>query len=373
MTRYLLFLLGCCLSFTSRAQCVFRNAFQSTLADCSVGMTWLELQTIGWPPTEQWTFSVDFVPIQPFLSHWTQIGGKWRYAVPLNAGVHTLDLPGYTDQLGTEYCWDTYVFPTDLSVTPGDCGINLRIRAALDGALPSGALMTDGLRSAGLLPLAQPYTGLGYTFVGSPTNMSITPSLLAVSGNDALVDWVVVEVRDAAAPSTILYSKPALLQRDGDVVDADGDNYVNCPIAPAVYHVALRHRNHLGVMSASAHFHNVDPNISRHDFTGTLTGWYQGAYGTNAQVLKGGIQRLWAGDATGNGQLRYTGAGNDRDPILTAIGGTTPNNMVSNVYDRRDTNLDGVIKYTGTGNDRDVILINVGSTTPNSTRIQQLP
>ena len=38
-----------------------------------------------------------------------------------------------------------------------------------------------------------------------------------------------------------------------------------------------------------------------------------------------------------------------------------------------DTNLDGVIKYTGANNDRDIILSNVGSTTPNNSRTQQLP
>ena len=82
---------------------------------------------------------------------------------------------------------------------------------------------------------------------------------------------------------------------------------------------------------------------------------------------------LWPGDATGNGQVRYTGSANDRDPLLIAVGSTTPNNTMTNVYDRRDTNLDGVIKYTGAGNDRDIILTNVGSTTPNNTRTQQLP
>ena len=96
-------------------------------------------------------------------------------------------------------------------------------------------------------------------------------------------------------------------------------------------------------------------------------------YGSNARKAVGSVQCLWAGDATGDGTLKYTGAGNDRDPILTAIGGSTPNAVVTNVYDRRDTNLDGVIKYTGAGNDRDIILTNVGSTTPNGTRVQQLP
>ena len=47
--------------------------------------------------------------------------------------------------------------------------------------------------------------------------------------------------------------------------------------------------------------------------------------------------------------------------------------MVSNVYSTRDVNLNGQVKYTGSGNDRDPILVNVGSTTPNNVRVEQLP
>ena len=83
-------------------------------------------------------------------------------------------------------------------------------------------------------------------------------------------------------------------------------------------------------------------------------------------------QALWAGDVTFKGESKYTGASNDRDPILVTVGSTTPNNTV-NAYSTRDVNLDGTVKYTGSGNDRDPILVNVGSTTPNSTRLEQLP
>ena len=70
--------------------------------------------------------------------------------------------------------------------------------------------------------------------------------------------------------------------------------------------------------------------------------------------------------------LRYTGSGNDRDPILVAVGSTTPNNTAPG-YLPADVNLDGTVKYTGSANDRDPILVNVGSTTPNNTRTEQLP
>ena len=42
-------------------------------------------------------------------------------------------------------------------------------------------------------------------------------------------------------------------------------------------------------------------------------------------------------------------------------------------YHREDVNMDGIVRYTGSGNDRDPILVNVGSTTPNNSRVEQLP
>ena len=106
------------------------------------------------------------------------------------------------------------------------------------------------------------------------------------------------------------------------------------------------------------------------DFTAAATA----TYGTNARKTSGGeipAQGLWAG-VTFNGQVKCTGSGNDRDPILVTVGSTTPNNTVS-IYSTRDVNLNGQVKYTGSANDRDPILVNVGSTTPNNVRTQQLP
>jgi hypothetical protein len=73
-----------------------------------------------------------------------------------------------------------------------------------------------------------------------------------------------------------------------------------------------------------------------------------------------------------NTSLGYTGASNDRDPILVNVGSTTPNNTVAG-YLQADVNMDGRVSYTGGGNDRDPILVNVGSTTPNNLRTEQLP
>lgn len=370
---------------TDASNCVVQNVYffqsiggrQFTVqqeVDCTTGQVYgdVGIKWSGGANTPPWTFSWDFGTPQNFSGNWTSTGviddsgyRHWRSNAPLNPGEHYLMFPQY-NTTGFQYCQDgaSWFFQ---AVTQGDCGVNIRVKAALDGALPSGTLMDDNLRANNLVPLTQPYTTLGYTLVGSPTNVSVTPAMLAVTGNDAIVDWVLVELRSST--TTVAYSKPALLQRDGDIVDADGDPYLNFPIGAGNYRLALRHRNHLGVMTSTTIPFTVDLMDNLMDFRSPV----MSTHGTNARVLKNGIYCLWGGDATANGTLAYTGSGNDRDAILQVVGGTTPNNVVSNVYDRRDTNMDGVIKYAGANNDRDIILLNVGSTTPNSTRTQQLP
>ena len=243
-------------------------------------------------------------------------------------------------------------------------------RVFLEGPYNSATgLMNDGMRALGLVPTTEPYTGLGYAHVGGGGETT-SPTVLAASGNDAIVDWVLLELRDAFDPSVVVATRCALVQRDGDVVDTDGVNAVSFPIGQNDYHMAVRHRNHLGAMTLSTEF--MFSGGTSVDLTLGATS----TYGTNARKSSGGAvpaQLLWAGDVTFNHVIKYTGGGNDRDPVLVTVGSTTPNNTVSNTYSTRDVNLNGEVKYTGGGNDRDPILVNVGSTTPNNIRVEQLP
>ncbi len=264
-------------------------------------------------------------------------------------------------------CTEMFDFPFTIAGNASNCDIGVSLRAALQGPLPSGTVMTDGLRSANLIPLTEPYSAFGYTYVGSSSGATISTAMLAVTGNDAIEDWVVVELRNATTPSQVVASKAALIQRDGDIMATNGAAFVSFPVAAGNCYVALRHRNHLGVMSMTALSLNATPITV--DFRSAATG----CYGTTPRAQVGSVYCLWSGDGNGNGTLGYIGINNDRDPILTAIGGTTPNNTLGPVYDRRDVNMDGVIRYVGANNDRDPILTNVGSTTPNNTRTQQLP
>jgi len=295
----------------------------------------------------------------------------WHFGQALPAGNYVVDIfrqGGLSCFTGIQMeCF----LPASVSIpgTAGDCGINFRLRAALAGPLPSGTLMGDQLRSAGLVPVIEPYTALGYSYVGATPGTSLTPSLLTVTGNNAIVDWVVVELRNAMSPATVLHSRPALIQRDGDVVGLNGEAYINAPMPAGNYHVAIRHRNHLGIMTATSRSLVWDQAATTIDFRLTSTT----TYGAAARTAVGSVQCLWPGDTNGDGQVKYVGNNNDRDPILLGIGGSTPTNVVSNVYSPLDVNMDGQIKYVGDGNDRDPILTTVGGSVPTNTRTAQLP
>lgn len=154
----------------------------------------------------------------------------------------------------------------------------------------------------------------------------------------------------------------------GKVVDSQTPTSgLHIPAPAGSYYVALRHRNHLGMMTAAPLSLSTSNTVVAFQFATTAT------YGIEAMKHQIPFQLLWAGDVTFNGQVKYTGSGNDRDPILTTVGSTTPNNTVTSSYSTRDVNMNGQVKYTGTSNDRDPILVNVGSTTPNNVRVQQLP
>ncbi|MBK9274957.1 MAG: hypothetical protein IPM49_10525 [Flavobacteriales bacterium] len=245
--------------------------------------------------------------------------------------------------------------------------VALVVRALLGGPFdPLTGLQHDSLRTKGLLPSLEPYTLLGYDLPGGGGEL-IQGGTLAITGPDAPVDWVVVELRAPQQPSQITAARCLLLQRDGDVVDpvTGGTAYFTAP--PGNHYISIRHRNHLGAMTALP---------VALDLAGPLVDFSQpttGTFGTGAQRILAGRTMLWPGDVTSNGTVKYAGAANDRDPILTTIGGTVPTAVVHNTYATSDVNMDGRVKYTGQGNDRDIILQVIGGTVPTNVRNEQIP
>lgn len=245
--------------------------------------------------------------------------------------------------------------------------LQVGLKVILEGPfVGSVGLMNDHLRLAGVVPLSEPFTANGYPHVDGGGEVT-TSAVLAISGNNAIVDWVLIELRDGNNPALVQATRSALLQRDGDVVAVDGVSPVSLSVSSGTYCVAVRHRNHLGVLTAGSYaLSSTAINI---DLTTSATS----TYGTNARKEIGTKQVMWAGDVTGNGTIAYTGPGNDRDAILVGVGGALPTQVLPNVYSRADTNMDASVKYTGGNNDRDVVLVNVGGTVPTAVRMAQLP
>ncbi|MFT3885757.1 MAG: hypothetical protein QM724_10095 [Flavobacteriales bacterium] len=245
-------------------------------------------------------------------------------------------------------------------------GVKVSARIMLEGPYASGS-MNANLRTNGL-PTTEPFTALGFTHVGGGGGETMAQAVLNVTGTNAIVDWVLVELRSKSDASQVLATRSALVRSDGMVVDVNGTDPVNFPQAVVDnYFVAIKGRNHLGIMTATS-----QPLTGVAVLMNFINGSTATYGGDEAMKTINGIRCLWAGDVDHDGVLMYTGAGNDRDPILVRIGGTVPTATVSGYY-VEDVNMDGVVKYTGTGNDRDPILVNIGGTVPTATRRAQLP
>jgi hypothetical protein len=157
-----------------------------------------------------------------------------------------------------------------------------------------------------------------------------------------------------------------LLQRDGDIVAPDGVSPLAIPVVPGNYHIAVRHRNHLGAMTLQP------AGLSTMTQPVDLASSGMTTWGADARRAAGSMMLLYTGNANMDGRLSYAGASNDRDPILSIVGGAVPTSVASGYY-REDTNMDGLVKYTGPANDRDVILFNIGGLVPTAVKLEQIP
>ncbi|MFK7922890.1 MAG: lamin tail domain-containing protein [Bacteroidia bacterium] len=232
---------------------------------------------------------------------------------------------------------------------------SVNAKAILAGAYQAASgLMRDDLRQQALIPVLDPYIG----------ERSIESEVLNISGADAIVDWIMLELR-SPIDSQVISQKPALLQRDGDIVDVDGsasvlffadqvDNYQNTDS----FYLAVKHRNHLSVMTDSLRY--FAEGESQIDFSSgqAILGDY------SQKVIAGGVYGLWSGDVNGDGKLVFQGSSNDPTQVFIKILSATANagfarNFVLTGYENQDTNLDGQVIFQGAGSDINPIFINI--------------
>ncbi len=244
----------------------------------------------------------------------------------------------------------------------------------------SSSLMSDDLRVQGLIPNQEPYTDLtGFTHVGGGGGETVSNAVLAIGGSNAIVDWVFLELRDKNNNSIVMDTRAALLQRDGDIVDTDGFSTVSFAMPADDYYVAVRHRNHLGVMTANT-VSFAGGNNTGFDFSNPAIG----LWGNNAMRVLGSVNTMWPGNGNGNTATIYQGSGSDITPITSTVF-SDPSNTNFQLsfpvqgYYAADYNMDGEVIYQGSGSDILVITQSVFTNPANVNFqltfpiIQQLP
>ncbi|MEL6812398.1 MAG: hypothetical protein AAFP76_13790 [Bacteroidota bacterium] len=166
---------------------------------------------------------------------------------------------------------------------------NISARTFLQGAYGPG-LMNDDLRSSGLIPSTSPYADA----------LTCDPNIFTITGADALVDWVYVELRDATDSSNVIAGQSAFIQRDGDIVAVDGTSQLSFDVLGADYYVAIQHRNHLGILTS--HPVCLSHRTTSLDLSSNSTSVQGGANALSD--LGSGVFGMVSGDLDANGQIQ---------------------------------------------------------------------
>ena len=151
-------------------------------------------------------------------------------------------------------------------------GMNINLTAMLEGPANESGMM-NAMNLQGMIPLSQPYNMAPWNYTG-------TESAVTIPAN--VVDWVLVELRDAtsaanATSATRIARQAAFILNDGSIVGMDGSsilqftNSINQQLFAVVHH-----RNHLAILSANALTSSA--GVYNYDFTTALQQnfWWNG-------------------------------------------------------------------------------------------------
>lgn len=144
----------------------------------------------------------------------------------------------------------------------------------------------------GVLPATDPYLG----------TITVKDSL-----PEGMVDWVLVELHEKTGLA-LAYSFVGCLMSDGSIKDTTGINDLEMVGVDLnkEYYVAVKHRNHLGVVSDSTVTFVSNTDEIEHDFTGGAA--YENIIG---QVEVDGNYAMISGDGDGNDYIQT----NDRSGV----------------------------------------------------------
>ncbi|MBI5472952.1 MAG: choice-of-anchor J domain-containing protein [Ignavibacteriae bacterium] len=293
--------------------------------------------------------SNSFVQIQFDQS---QTGSTFLDAYSRNAFAHLVGIENFDGTEATTYRFANGsteivhgpLFGSSLAVTLGpayESHISVDLRSFLEGAY---SIALHAMRTDLSLPFSQPYASLPWSFAGAE-NVSILP--------DSVVDWVLIELRDATGSTGRAARRAAFIKSLGAMSELDGTSSTAFQLMkPGDYYVVVHHRNHLSVMSATPL--SLGTTSSSYDFT---TAQSQ-AYGSlPMNQLESGVFGLVAGDAN----LSAVVTASDANEIFAVF------NSPGYVFE--DVNLSGIV----TAADANVVFTNLNRSTEVPSAINSSP
>lgn len=183
--------------------------------------------------------------------------------------------------------------PVTLTVSSG---FEVQLNVWLEGPYATGQ-MAAWLCAMPDFPMNQPYNTYPWDYNGSELVTSVP--------NPDVVDWVLVELRDAdiaanATSGTMIARQAGFLLTDGSVVCTDGNTsmFFSAAVNQNLFAV-ICHRNHLDVMSGNPLVQNG--NIYTYDFT-TAAGQAHGGI-LGHKEIDAGVYGMTGGDGMPDGQI----------------------------------------------------------------------
>jgi PKD repeat protein len=256
---------------------------------------------------------VSVAPGNLLVFRFNYLGGlTFGQSTPLTFSLTLKDAVGKEEKIINEMTDENFQ-PYFLTLVNGiilnDGVKKVNLKVFLEGPY-NGTEMTPKL--TGVLPLNQPYNVSPWNYNGSES-VSEIPAVA--------IDWILVELRDAAAPEqatsgTRIGEQAGFLRNDGKILDHQGNDWMtfnNMTINNNLY-VVIHHRNHLSIMSSIGLTANA--GLYSYDFS---TGATQAYGGTSAHKQIGpGVWGMMGGDGNRDGSVTIS----DKSPIWESQSGT---------------------------------------------------
>jgi hypothetical protein len=180
--------------------------------------------------------------------------------MPADAGVYTCQI---TNTAATGLILTSE--PVTMNVNIGSNWLDITV--FLEGAYPAdtGVMASPLNTGSTVLPLLQPFNCEPWNYPGGENAASIP---------DGVVDWILVELRDANSPAEAIsgtavpgWPRAFFLKTNGHIVDLDGISVPNIcdPVVTHRIYMVVYHRNHLAVISAFEPLWN--DRVFSYDFT----------------------------------------------------------------------------------------------------------